>query len=90
MRGNYFSDNFTYLEITFKKCDSTIRKCANTTEAAEYFANHPLELQYLDAEIKLDDFSTHPVTYAINTDFYMYIDTHQEKIMDMFVSPLSF
>lgn len=84
--GDYYSENFEYLEIKVWKCmnSSTYNGCQNNTAIDNFFTGQSLSFAFVNTYFDFNDYVT-PIKYFIDDSLFWDLEGERIKYTNFYV-----
>lgn len=87
VQGDFYRENFQYIEIKLFKCFGTTidgEKCASDQEINDYFDNEAFSFAYVNTFFDFFNFVT-PVKYFIDDSLFFELESTKIKKTNLFI-----
>lgn len=82
LKGDFYSEEFKYLEVQLKKCRGT--KCFNQTTIDSFFENLVFSSAFVNSHFHFEDFQN-PIEYYIDDSLFFELESQKSKKANFFV-----
>ncbi len=84
LKGDWYSTNFTYLEIRLNKCNSKVQKCKSDAEINEFFDPSIFSFAFINSFFDFTDYNK-PIKKFIDDSLFFPVESSKEKSANVYV-----